>query len=153
MKLIFLILLIFKSFNSYPDTEQTTTISTNDYALSMCEKISTIVVKQNNLIDICTLGREFEISFKLFINKLEFNKNIIEIFAGKKWKTRILRVISHWKYPRIRFASRVDHGLLKARTPKVSVKVWNTIRIVQERLHNDLVRKELKLKQSLTVFF
>ena len=146
MKVIIFIWLTLKSLNSYPQTDQTTiSVPANtDYALSMCERISTIVVKPNNLIDICTLGREFEISFKFFVNKLDKNKNLLEAFAGPKEKIRFLRVCSHWKLSKIRIIARVENDVVKAKirkTPKIKLKTWNTIRIVQEKLHHDLVRK------------
>ena len=143
---------IFKTLNSYPETEQTTPdlplTTTADYALSMCEKISTIVVKPNNLIDICTLGKEFEMSFKFYINKLEFNKNILQVFAGRNEKIRFLRVVTHLKVPKIRIIARVDSEVVKSntrRTPKIKTKTWNTIKIRREQLQNDWVRKEIVL--------
>ena len=146
MKVLIFIWLTFKSLNSYPQTDKTTiSVPANTgFALSMCERISTIAVKPNNLIDICNLEREFEISFKFFINKLDKNKNLLQAFAGQNEKIKFLRICSHWKVSKIRIIARVDNLVVKTitrRTPKIKLKTWNTIRIVQENLHHNLVRK------------
>ena len=77
MKVIIFIWLTLKSLNSYPQTDQTTiSVPANtDYALSMCERISTIVVKPNNLIDICN---NREASKPLLCTLLDTNE-VVEI--------------------------------------------------------------------------
>ena len=77
-----------------------------DYECSMRNAISTIVVKENNLIDICTLGEEYQISFKLYIQKFQTKKTILDIFDSKSKKikkNKILTIKSSGQPNKLRF--------------------------------------------------
>ena len=72
----------------------------------------TIVVKQNNLIDTCLLGQEFEISFKMYFNKFQKFKNILNIVdlkSSRKKKNKLLSVKSHRKKKRLQISSTINN--------------------------------------------
>lgn len=141
----------------YIKAESDTTISTQeikpstqvipiDYECSMRNAISTIVIKKNNLIDICDLGKEYQVYFKIFIKKFQFKKTILNIFGGQSKKKKILTIKSAGRAQKLKFTGIIDEfeEKFKATTKqKVQLEIWNKIKIVQEEVQGGFVSNPL----------
>ena len=94
----------------------------------------TISVKGNNLIETCSLGQQFQISFKLYITKFRKNRNILEIIDAKgKGKRRIFTIKTHNRKKKVVIKSVfTKYGAV---TKEVALKDWNNeVRIIQHNI-------------------
>ena len=137
MKLLsYILFCLFHNFLSalYPN-------ETNVKEPKFCVPHTSIPVKANNLIETCTLDREFEISFQMYFNKFPGQKYVLDIMDVKNKRKRILSVRSHNKKPRLLIQSKInDYTKTRALTKRVKLENWNnTVKIIQEK-ENNLVK-------------
>ena len=127
---------------SAQETKSTAPTIPIDYECSMQNAISTIVVKQNNLIDICELEKEYQISFKIYIKKYQFRKTILNVLGGKSKKKKILTIKTTGKGQKLRFKGILDEHEEEFKVvtkEKVALEKWNKINIIQEVIQGGFV--------------
>ena len=92
----------------------------------------TIPVRENQLFDTCSLGQEFKISLKIYMQECISAKHILTIVDGNG--KRLLLIRTHNKRQKIVIESSINRVTLKGITRSVNLKSWNNnVEIVQER--------------------
>ena len=120
--------------NSKKETSTSTVFDGTN--LSQCEALSTIIVKENQLIDSCSLGQEFHISFKLYMSECINARYILDVIDLNNNNKKLLYVRTHNRRQKLIIQSYLKRFTLKAVTTKVNLQSWdNTIEIVQEKVN------------------
>ena len=121
--------------------------SQDETKMCRCER-QTISVQPNQLIDTCTLGEEFKISLKIYMNKHSKAKHILTVVDenGK----RLLLIRNHNRRQKIVIESSLKGLKLKGVTDTANLKSWdNNVEIEQKRrLQKDLEHGKVLMKSK-----
>ena len=92
----------------------------------------TIPVRENQLFDTCSLGEEFRIAVKIYMQECINAKHILSIVSNNG--KRLVLIRTHNRRQKIIIESSLSRVTLKAVSRRVNLKNWdNYVEIIQKR--------------------